>query len=504
MNRSIVRLFGVVILLFALLLVWTSRWTVFSASSLDSNQLNKLQFYASLKIRRGTIYADNGEVLARSVSAGGGTWERTYPQGSLFAQAIGYYFPQQGQRPTGLEASRNSELQGQQNALTSVFGSFNGTPTVGDDIDTTLDPEAQALARRLLHGRVGAVVAIVPQTGAIKVMYSNPSYDDNHPLKYDSGDAACPNPEHVGCEFDYAAQAELPPGSTFKLVTTTAALDTGKYTPQSVINGHGPITVSGRPLENDAGEQYGEVSLTTALTDSINVVYAQVGEALGANVIQDYMQRYGFYSIPPLDYPADQMVASGERFYPDTCGHNRKILLLPVTNSCVDLGRTSIGQANLAVTPLQMAMVVSAIANGGKLIEPRLTERAINADGEVVEQVAPQEYDQVMKPRYAAQLTTMMEDVVDEGTGQAARLQGLKVAGKTGTASTGGCSRGQPAGGSCPDGQPLDDAWFVGFPVSDPKIAVAVELSDIPNGYGGVYAAPIAAQVIKTLLAENQ
>jgi peptidoglycan glycosyltransferase len=137
-------------------------------------------------------------------------------------------------------------------------------------------------------------------------------------------------------------------------------------------------------------------------------------------------------------------------------------------------------------------------------MEPRLTERAVNQDGEVVEQVQPQEYDQVMKPKYAAQLTTMMEDVVEEGTGTAADVLGLKVAGKTGTASTGGCSHGQAVDGSCPDGQPLDDAWFVGFPVSDPKIAVAVELSDIPNGYGGQYAAPIAAKVITTLLAENQ
>jgi peptidoglycan glycosyltransferase len=492
MNRSIVRLFGVMILLFALLLVWTSRWTVFSASSLDANRLNRLQFYASLKIRRGTIYADNGEVLARSIPAGGGTWTRTYPQRSLFAQAIGYYFPEQGQE-AGLELSRSSDLEGGQSPLTSVFGSFNGTPKVGDDVDTTLDPTAQALARQSVQHAIsasgatsGSVVAIVPQTGAIKVMYSSPSYNDNDPT-------ACATTPGCSEYFD-ATQGTYPPGSTFKLVTTTAALDSGKYTPQSEINGHGPIIVSGRPLQNDAGEEYGDVSLTTALTDSINVVYAHVGEALGANVIQDYMDRYGFYSIPPLDFPANQMVASGERFSRDTCGRNSHTELLPVTNSCVDLGRTAIGQANLTVTPLQMAMVVSAIADGGKLMEPRLTQRAINQDGEVVDQVRPQQYDQVMKPKYAAELTTMMEDVVEEGTGQAANVEGLKVAGKTGTAST----------GVTKDGQPLDDAWFVGFPVNDPKIAVAVELSDIPNGYGGVYAAPIAAQVIKTLLAEDQ
>jgi peptidoglycan glycosyltransferase len=140
-----------------------------------------------------------------------------------------------------------------------------------------------------------------------------------------------------------------------------------------------------------------------------------------------------------------------------------------------------------------MAMVVSAIANDGKLMEPRLTSSVVNNDGQVVETVSPQEYDQVMKPKIAQELQQMMRKVVEEGTGETANLDGLNVAGKTGTASTGGTK----------DGQPLDDAWFVGFPLDDPRIAVAVELSNIPNGYGGTYAAPIAAQVIKTLLGEH-
>jgi peptidoglycan glycosyltransferase len=167
---------------------------------------------------------------------------------------------------------------------------------------------------------------------------------------------------------------------------------------------------------------------------------------------------------------------------------------VPVTNPNIDLGRTAIGQAGLEVTPLQMAMVVSAIANDGKLMQPRLTSKVVNNDGQTVETIAPQEDDQVMKPKIAMQLQTMMRDVVEEGTGTSANLEGLNIGGKTGTAST-GVTR---------DGQPLDDAWFVGFPEANPKIAVAVELTDIPNGFGGTYAAPIAAKVIQRLLAENQ
>lgn len=507
MNRSIARLFLVVILLFTILIAWTSRWTVFSATALDNNKLNRLGYYASLKVKRGRILADNGQVLAYSVPAGGGTWKRKYKDGTLFSQAIGYSIPQEDQS-AGLEQARNSELSGSYTTgLSSIFGRLS-SPTAGDDVYTTLDPKAQALARTLIaegpegKEQVGSVVAIVPQTGAVKVMYSNPTYDSSNPF------GPCPpNQLNIGCQFNMATQAGLPPGSTFKIVTTTAALDTGKYTPTSpLIDGRSPITVADRPLENDSNESYGEVDLTTALTYSINTVYAQVGENVGAQVLQKYMERFGFYSTPPLDYPADQMNASGEKFYADTCGKNKKPELLPVTNPCVDLGRTAIGQANLAVTPLQMAMVVSTVADGGKLMEPRLTSKVVNQYGQTVENVAPQEYHQVMKPKTASELTSMMTDVVEEGTGTAANLLGVKVAGKTGTASIGQCSHGPVAAdGSCPDGQPLDDAWFIGFaPVQDPKIAVAVSLENIPNGYGGTYAAPIAAKVIKTLLAENQ
>ncbi len=493
MNRSIVRLFGVVILMFSVLVVWTSRWTVFSATALNNNSLNRLQFYASLKIKRGAILADDGKVLAKSVKSSDGTWNRVYPGGSLYSQVIGYFNAEEDQY-AGLESARNTELKGLQGPLTSVFGNFNGVASVGDDVYTTIDPKAQGLAHQLLqraitddHAVSGSVVAIVPQTGAVKVMYSLPSYNDNKPL------AKCDPP---GCSqvFD-ATQGGYPPGSTFKLITTTAALDTGEYTPNSIFNGNSPVTISGHPLENDSNYSYGEVTLTDALTNSINTVYGPLGLKLGADVMQEYMERYGFYSVPPLDYPADQMIKSGELFYKPYCGNRSDTPKLePVTSPCVDLGRTAIGQANLAVTPLQMAMVVSAIANNGRLMQPRLTSKVVNNDGQTVETISPQEDDQVMKPKVAAELQVMMRKVVEEGTGTSANLEGLNIGGKTGTASTGGTRAGQP----------LDDAWFVGFPEGDPKIAVAVELTDIPNGFGGTYAAPIAAQVIKTLLAEHQ
>jgi peptidoglycan glycosyltransferase len=471
MNRPIAHLFTVIMVLFGLLIIWTSRWTVFDASALQHNSLNKLDFYASLKIERGRILADNGEVLARSVRAGGGTWTRVYPQGSLFAQAVGYDNARFGSS-AGLEQYHSALLSGRAGStLSSVFGPLGGGQQVGDDLETTLDPRAQTMARSLLAGRPGSVVALVPQTGAVKVLYSNPSYNDNAP------DAK------GGTQFFRAVQGEYPPGSTFKIVTTTAALNSGKYTPNSMIDGKSPLLVSGVPLENDGNASYGPVTLTKALTYSINTVYAQVGQNVGRQLMASYMRRFGFYRLPPLDLPPGEMTASGERL-----GGK---LLLP-TSSLVDVGRMSIGQDKLTVTPLQMAMVASAVADNGTLMRPQLVTRAINVDGQTVRRFAPRVYSHVMRAPIAAELRQMMSDVVEEGTGTAANLQGLSAAGKTGTAQISST-------------QNVDDAWFIGLaPLAHPTVAVAVELDSIPNGYGGTYAAPIAAQIMKLLISEGQ
>ena len=475
MNRSIAKLFVVVLVLFGVLIAWTSRWTVFESSALQSQPLNRLPFFAQLKVKRGPIVADNGAVLAKSVPAGGGLWNRKYPTGSLFAQPIGYAIIAK-QQEAGLERYRTKQLGGTlQSGLSAVFGPIS-TTTIGDEVKTTLDPTAQQLARTQLAGRIGSVVAIVPRTGAVKVMYSNPGYDSNDPFK----------PCDDACQVNRATQGLYPPGSTFKVVTTAAALNSGAYTPDSIINGDSPLTVSGVPLSNDDGQSWGDITLQTALTNSVNTVFAQVGENLGRRTMQTYMKRFGFYAVPPLDYPRDEMTVSGNR---------EGDKLVPVTSDQVDLGRMAIGQAKLLVTPLQMAMVAAAVANHGTLMAPRLTSKVVNHVGQVVERVTPKVYSHVIKPDIASELAGMMTDVVEEGTGTEAQLDGVPVAGKTGTASTGGFE----------DGQPLDDAWFIGFaPVQDPKIAVAVTLENIPNGYGGTFAAPIAAQEIKTLLAEGQ
>lgn len=474
MNGQIVRLFGLFVVLFTLLIVWTTRWTVIDAKSLRNNPLNDRTLVQELRIKRGRIVADNGESLALSRRAVDSTWTRYYPTGPLFAQAVGYSDPRTGQA-AGLEQSRGEELRGLQTGLSSVFGPTTSN-RIGDDVYTALDPKAQQVAEQELAGRAGSVVALDPRTGAVKVMYSYPSYNDNRPLAQGPGIS----------QLNRATQGRYPPGSTFKVVTATAAIDSGKYTPNSMVNGKSPVTISGVPLANDNNQAFGLIDLITALTYSVNTVWAQVAESVGRPTMTKYMKRFGFYSKPPLDYPPDQIHPSQP--YPP--GSNRPY---PPGSPREDIGRIGIGQGGLQVTPLQMAMVAAAVANGGKLMKPHFTTKVVNQDGQTVETIKPSVYSQVMKPSSAAQITQMMKRVVDEGTGTPAQLGGISVAGKTGTASVGLA------------GSNLTQPWFIGFaPVPNPKVAVAVTIERTDGGFGGTVAAPIARDVIQTLLSEGQ
>ncbi|HLH64311.1 MAG TPA: penicillin-binding protein 2 [Solirubrobacteraceae bacterium] len=479
MSSQIRKLFGLIVVLFALLVVFTTRWTVLDATALDNNPLNARSLIQSLQIQRGRILSDDGQVLARSVRLPGGFWGRSYPMGPLFAQAVGYDNLALGSA-AGLERYRAPYLLGTVNGgLQSIFGPFTGAPQVGDDVQTTLDVHAQEVARAELAGRAGSVVALDPRTGAVLVMYSNPSYDDNDPRVT----RAC---QAVACQLDRATQGQYPPGSTFKIVTTTAAINSGLYTPRSIINGNSPLLVSGVPLHNDGNQSWGNITLTTALTYSVNTVYAQVAERVGRPLLTAYMRRFGFYSKPPIDLPSGEVSVS-RPFDPQGRPY-------PPASPNEDIGRIGIGEGGLEVTPLQMAMVAAAVANHGTLMVPHLTARIIGPDGQTVRTFPPTVYSHVMSPTTAAEITQMMRTVVDEGTGTPAALgSGIAFAGKTGTASIG------------PPGLNETQPWFIGFaPAQDPKVAVAVTVERTVGGFGGQVAGPIASAVVRALLAEGR
>jgi peptidoglycan glycosyltransferase len=478
-NTPIIRLFGLVVVLFALLIAWTTRWTVFEAKSLNNNQLNARTLIDELKIKRGRILAADSTVLAQSTPAADHTWSRFYPTRQLFSQAVGYAIPSQIGRVAGLELSRGQELRGIQTGISSIFGQFSSSLRVGDDVYTTLDPAAQRVAYQQLASAPqvgtpsGSIVALDIRTGAVKVMASLPGYDDNNP--------SATGPDIT--QLNRATQGRYPPGSTFKVVTDVAAIDSGKFTPDSTVNGNSPVTISGVPLMNDGGASYGPITLTNALTQSVNTVWAQVAEAVGRPTMTDYMRRFGFYAKPPLDYPPGQLHASAPY---DPHGN-----AYPPGSPKEDIGRIGMGQGGLQVTPLQMAMVAAAVANGGKLMVPHFTDKVVNPDGRTIETIKPSVYSQVMKPSTAQAVTQMMTQVVNDpqGTGTAAALTGVSAAGKTGTAQIGA------------QGSNLTEPWFIGFaPANNPRYAVAVTLDKTSGLFGGPTVGPIFKAVIQTLL----
>ena len=477
MNKPIVRLYGLVVVLFALLIAFTSRWTIFEAGALRQNALNRRALLQQERIRRGRILAANGTVLARSVRGREGTYHRTYPTGHLFAQTVGYSFTDLGQ--SGIERYRNPALDGETSAtnLQAILDQLQGKRRQGDEVITTLDPAAQRTAISALGEHRGAVVALDPRTGAVEVMASTPSYDPNllsSPSAYErlTRDSSGTPLVNRATQFGYA------PGSTFKVVTATAAIDTGQYTSQSQVSGKDGILVSGVPLSNDEHESFGQLTLTEGLVKSVNTVYAQVAEHLGSRTLARYMDRFGFDHKPQLDYPSDQMSVSGE--------YLGQRLLAP-SSRYVDVGRLGIGQDKLQVVPLQMAEVAAAIANRGRLMVPHLADRIVDPEGSTVLTVAPRVQSVVMKSSTAASVTAMMEAVVTEGTGTAAKIPGVRVAGKTGTAET-------------QIGAAVNNVWFIAFaPAQSPRVAIAVTLQDVP-GQGAEFAAPVARQVMETVL----
>jgi penicillin-binding protein A len=477
LNRPIIRLYGFVALLFALLVAFTSRWTVFEASSLRSNHLNARTLLEQQRIHRGTIVAADGTVLARSVPRREGTWERSYPRGGEFANAVGYYFTTLGS--SGLEAFRNGPLTGETGTgLQNVLDQLQGRKPSGDKVITTLDPRAQAVADAALAGHKGAVVALDPRSGAVRVMASSPGYDPNS-LK-STATAAKIKSDPSGRLINRATQFGYAPGSTFKVVTATAAIDSGAFSPSSTVSGRNDVPISGVPLQNDQNESLGQITLTEALAKSVNTVWAQVAERLGKHTMARYMERFGFDRKPRLDYPASQMSSSGE--------YSGERLLSP-TSSRVDVGRMGIGQDKLEVTALQMCEVASAVANHGTLMTPHMTSRIVDPDGRTVQVIGSHVQSVVMKPSTATSVTGMMEAVVREGTGTSAQIPGVQVAGKTGTAET-------------QIGNTINNVWFIAFaPASSPRVAVAVTLQAVP-GQGAAFAAPVAREVIERLLRD--
>lgn len=475
MNAQIIRLFTMVVLLFGTLVGFTSWRSVVDADELRAHPANSRPLLESLRIRKGTILTRGGTVVARDVAHGEGArrvFRRTYPEGSLFGHPIGYSFLRQG--TAGIEQSYLGELTGQENEFVGILDQLQGRRERGDALRTALDERGQRTAFEALAGRPGSVVALEPRTGRVRVMASVPPYDPNLvPERLSSLNRDDTNPL-----VNRATQAQYPPGSIFKVVTAAAALETGRYSPQSVVDGSSGIPISGVPLRNFGGQDFGQIDLTTALTRSVNTAWAQVAVDLGPRAMYRTMERFGLNSRPPIDLPADQVATSG--VYLEGRG------LADSPDDGADIGRVAIGQGGVLVTPLQMAMVAAAVANDGVLMRPRIGQELIDPDGRSSEIEAAAE-ERAMSVEDARALRQMMVNVVESGTGVGARIPGTSVAGKTGTAEI-------------DVQQGINQAWFLAFaPVESPRIAVVATI-ERTRATGGEDALPVVRQVMQELL----
>ena len=493
MNKQISRVAMVSLLLITALVVATTYWQVWAAPGLAARQDNAIQRVAQFKIKRGLIYASDGKtVLAKNVARkrGGQTlYFRTYPTNGFASQAIGY--STQGRSRAGIERQENAYLTAANANLGTIWDKLTdklkGTTVRGNNLVLNLKVGPQRIAETALRGKCGAAVVLNPKTGAVYVMASSPGYNPNKiesPNGYSSiihSPSACPG--STSALLNRATQGLYPPGSTFKTVTAAAALDSGVYTPDSKFYDPGYCTEYGQKVSNagdpEAPEAFGNVNFVQAYQHSINAVFCDIGKKLGAGKILDKAKAFGFYARPPIELPSNELARSGEYDF-------RKHALFDDAGRA-DPGRLAFGQDKLLTTPLQMALVAAGVANGGVIMQPHLVKKVTAPGGGTVVKVKPHAWRRAMKPETAAELNKMMQAVVTGGTGTAAQIPGVAVAGKTGTAET-GINR-------------VYDAWFIFFaPADDPQVAGAVVIEHSPNGFGGAVSAPIAKQLMEAIL----
>jgi peptidoglycan glycosyltransferase len=488
-NRRIARVTYVAIGLLTVLVVMTTYWQSWASAELAARQDNAIRRVAEFAIDRGLIFAfEPRKRLARNVERdvdGKTLFFRRYPYGPLAAHVVGYSTA--GRSRTGLERSLNDYLTASNANLRTVvdkaLDELRGKPIEGNNVVTTLDLDAQRVALEQLGTTCGAVVVLDPRTGRVKVMASSPSFDPNKvedrfgEIAKITADCAVPSPL-----LNRASAGLYVPGSTLKVITASAALESEEYTPESTFVDPGFCTVYGKRVNNfDTTRPFGTISLQEALVHSVNSVFCNIGKELGAKKILETAKRFGFYERPPLETPEDERLPSGL--------YRRGDLYYPKRDSDVDAGRMAFGQERMLVTALQNAMVAGAIGVGGRLMEPHVVDRIVGPHGRVIEEQRPELVRRAVSKETADAVAEMMRLAVSRGTGTAAQIPGYSVGGKTGTGETG-------VPGS-------NTTWFIAFAGESedepPELAIAVVLQS-QTGTGGSTAAPIARAVMQAIL----
>lgn len=482
MNNPIRRLAMVAGVMFALLLTSTTYIQFIRADSLNQRPGNSRVLYKEFGRERGPILVA-GQPIAESVEVDDAyNYQRRYPEGTEYAAVTGYYSLVYG--PSSMESAEDGYLSGTADQLfyRRLADLFTGRQPQGASVQLTLSAKAQQAAWEALGDQRGAVVAIEPATGKILAMVSKPSYDPNILSSHDRTEVTNAweslNDDPTRPLENRAIAGRLyPPGSVFKLVVAATALESGQYTPDSLLDGPAELELpqSTTTLPNDfsgACSSNGRITLANALRISCNTAFGSLGMDLGTEAILSQAEDFGFDHA--LNVPLSVTPSS-----------------FPVDPSQAQLAQSSIGQYDVRVTPLQIAMISAAIANGGTQMKPYLVDTISDTNLDVIRREQPEVLSEPISALTASQLTTMMVSVVKNGTGTRAKISGVQVAGKTGTAQQG-------------ENDP-PHAWFTGFaPADNPQVAVAVIVEDGGNlgtrASGGRSAAPIAKKVMQAVI----
>ncbi|TDE12661.1 peptidoglycan D,D-transpeptidase FtsI family protein [Jiangella asiatica] len=488
MNSPIRRISAGCLLLCVALLINVTYVQAFWADELNARPENRRVLLDEYSRERGPILLADDTPVAESVPSDDEyQFLRQYPQGPAYTPLTGYYSYYYGR--TALERAQNDILSGDDDRLfvRRLIDLVTGEEPRGGAVRLTIDPAAQQAAydAMVAEGYKGAVVAIDVETGAILAAVSTPSYDPNamasHSIEEQQAAREALEADPDNPDLNRAFAQRLPPGSVFKLVTAAAALETGDFDAGTEVPGPAQydVPLSDRDLPNQNGEACadGTPTLIEALRDSCNTAFAYLGNEVGADALREQAERFGFGTQPLTN---DDMNAATSVF--------------PSELDDALTAYSAIGQFEVAATPLQIAMVSAAIANDGVLMEPYLVHSVRGPDlVSPIEQTEPEERTRAVSPETAEQLTEMMVDVVENGTGQNAQIEGIQVAGKTGTAQTGR-----------EEDPPY--AWFTSFaPADEPRVAVAVVIEEAPETArddigGGRLAAPIARDVMEAVL----
>ncbi|MGS2644288.1 penicillin-binding transpeptidase domain-containing protein [Streptosporangium sp. LJ11] len=483
MNGPLKRAALACLLMFGLLMINVNYLQAVRADDLRANPRNDRNLYARYEVERGRITAGN-KVLAESIDTGDPEFrfERRYPEGKVYAPITGFFAPES---ESNIERAENSLLNGTSADLLirRSIDLFTAKQSKGANVDLTINPRAQEAAYKALgeSGKKGALVAIEPKTGAILAMVSIPTYDPN-PLS--KANKAQVNEVSKKLENDEdtpllnrAVERTYPPGSTFKVVTAAAYLESDDTVgPETQVDAPQrldlPNTTADLPNYGGAACGAGRVTLSFALEKSCNTPFGKIAMDLGYEALRDQAAKFGI-------------------------GGEQLAIPMPVAASNIGpeedqaaLAQASIGQRSNQMTPLQMAMIAAGIANNGVVMKPYLVNKIADSEGGEVASADPDELDTAMSEESARKLQEMMVNVVNKGTASAAQIPGVTVGGKTGTAET--------AQGRDPH------AWFISFaPAEDPKVAVALIVESGSAGSdasGGQTAAPIAKSVMEAVL----